>query len=119
MGTLSWRHAPRRVWGWSVYLEMPEPVEAAALRKAAADVIVGKSVFTIAREWNEDPRLHTVRGNPWNGLVIAKMLQRRTNEQGTTPLLDHRTFQSVVAALAVPRQSRQAAGRSTRTSKVG
>jgi hypothetical protein len=119
MGVDSWRHAPRRVWGWSAYLETPEPVEGAALRQAAADVIAGESVFTIARQWNADPRLHTVYGGPWSGLVIAKIMQRCTNAAGLVSLLDHGTFEAVVAALQVRRPPRTRVAGNGNRDKVG
>lgn len=95
-------NAPRRVWGWSIYLEIPEPRESVLLRDAAQRVIHGESVFVLAREFNEQ-KVPTVYGGAWSGLVLSRISQRRTNSMGPSPLLSHEDFAAVVAALAVPR----------------
>lgn len=102
MGTESWRRAPRRVWGWSVYLEVPEPKESAALREAAEAASDGETPWGIARRWNARADLPTGHGGRWSGLTVEKILRRATNTAGSDSLLTHATYESMLAVLDAP-----------------
>lgn len=52
--------------------------EAAAIRQAYADYIVGRPLAAIAREWNA-AGLRSVRGRVWDGNTLNKLLRRATN----------------------------------------
>lgn len=102
VGTESWRKAPRRVWGWSMYLEIPEPKESVALREAAEAIVAGKTPYEVARQWNARRDLPTVHGGPWSGLTVEKILRRATNTAGSRPLLTHAIYEAMLALLDAP-----------------
>jgi DNA invertase Pin-like site-specific DNA recombinase len=107
-----WVRAGRRPFGYSRDGESLEP-EAALVRKAAADVLGGRSLRSIATGWNAQG-LTTTRGNPWTNLALRRILtnplyaalvtyQRRVVGRGEwEPLLDEDTHRGLVAFLSDP-----------------
>lgn len=92
--------------------EIHEP-EAAMLREAYARVISGESVRYIAKLMNETGHV-TMRGNAWQGSVLARALQRpryvgqRTHKGQIVgpgdwePIVDQDTFDQATAILTAP-----------------
>lgn len=63
-----------RPFGWKADKIALEPKEAALIRKAAADVIDGKGLRAIVREWNE-AGVKTARGNDWDHRAVRQLLK--------------------------------------------
>ena len=90
-------------------------VEAAAIREAAAAVINGQSLRSIAVQWNRDG-LTTTKGGPWSGSSVRQMLMRPSNAglvvydgqvvegvKATFPaIVDRDVYDAVLAVLADP-----------------
>jgi site-specific DNA recombinase len=62
--------APRR---WHIVKEVLEPAEAEAIKEAAARVLRGESLRSIAMDWNERG-VKTVGGGKWQGSMIRRVL---------------------------------------------
>jgi DNA invertase Pin-like site-specific DNA recombinase len=52
---------------------VPHEPEASMIRSAAARILAGGSLRSIAREWNASGAL-TIRGNPWNPFSVRQLL---------------------------------------------
>ena len=107
-----------RPFGWAADKIALDPVEAAHIRKAAADVVDGVPLRTIAAQWNE-AGTKTSRGGEWRHTTLRRLLQRprlagwRTHHdeivQDATganvrgewePIMDQELFDQVQAVLA-------------------
>lgn len=87
-----------------------DPVEAALLRQAYRDVLDGKGLRTICREWHE-AGIVTSNGNPWSGQALRFTLLRARNmgwreHHGRLaapavwqPIVDRQTWEQVRAKL--------------------
>lgn len=75
----------RRPFGYKRDGTTPEPVEADALARAATEVLAGRSLRAVAREWNA-AGLHTSMGNTWTGREVRAVLLRPRN----AGLMEHR-----------------------------
>jgi DNA invertase Pin-like site-specific DNA recombinase len=62
----------QRVFGYTQHGQI-EPREAALIRRAAADVLDGKSLRAISREWNA-ARISSTRGAAWNTSRLKRLL---------------------------------------------
>lgn len=62
-----------RPFGWQQDKRTLEPAEAAALQKAAVDVINGTALHTVTAQWNAQG-LMTPRGNPWEKSILKRVL---------------------------------------------
>lgn len=112
--------AARRPFGYTMTGDPLEP-EAAAIRAAASDVLSGKSIRAVVREWNEQGLQTTGSATAWTGPMVRRLLvnpryaalvvhQGKVVGPGTwTPILDEDTHHGLVAYL----------GDSTRINKVG
>ena len=101
-----------RVFGYTRIGEPLEP-EASAVRQAAADVLAGRSLRSIAIDWNTRGMM-TTRGNKWTNLQLRRVLMNpiyaglRTHRGkvvgpgGWEPLLDEDTHKGLVAFLSDP-----------------
>lgn len=63
-----------RAFGWLDDRETEHPVEAKAIRTAAADILAGKALIEVCREWNEAGLL-TARGNEWSPAQLTQLLR--------------------------------------------
>lgn len=109
-----------RPFGYTLKTGEPLEPEATAFRQAVADVLAGKSIQGIARQWNEEG-LTTSGGKQWTGPNVRgilvkpryaglKVLRGQVVGPGTwTPLIDEDTHRHLVAVLTAP-------GRATSTS---
>jgi DNA invertase Pin-like site-specific DNA recombinase len=101
-----------RTFGYTMTGEPLEP-EATAVRTAAADVLTGKSISQVAREWNAKG-LNGTRGRPWNAPSVRRALVNPRYaalkvHQGKVvgpgkwePLIDPDTHRGLVAFLSDP-----------------
>lgn len=92
---------------------VPVDAEAAMLRQAAADILAGKSLHSIAAEWNTSG-VTTVRGVRWSNLHVRRVLLNpriaalrvhRGAIIGTgtwEPIIDESTFRGLSAYLRDP-----------------
>jgi DNA invertase Pin-like site-specific DNA recombinase len=106
-----WQSA-NRTFGYTMRGEPLEP-EASAVRKAALDVLGGKSIQGVAREW-EATGLVGTRGRPFNAPSVRRLLvnpryaalkthQGKVIASGNwTPLIDVDTHKGLVAYLSDP-----------------
>lgn len=106
--------AANRPFGYTMAGEPLEP-EASALRQAAVDVLAGKSVQGVARQWKAAGLLGT-RGRPFNAPAVRRLLMNprhaglKTHNgniigPGTwTPLIDVDTHKGLVALLSDPKR---------------
>jgi DNA invertase Pin-like site-specific DNA recombinase len=106
-----WQSA-NRTFGYTMKGEPLEP-EAAAVRKAALDVLGGKSIQGVAREW-EAAGLVGTRGRPFNAPSVRRLLVNPRyaalkTHQGKViaagnwkPLIDPDTHKGLVAYLSDP-----------------
>jgi DNA invertase Pin-like site-specific DNA recombinase len=106
-----WQSA-NRTFGYTMKGEPLEP-EASAVRKAALDVLGGKSIQGVAREW-EAAGLVGTRGRPFNAPSVRRLLvnpryaalkthQGKVIASGNwTPLIDADTHKGLVAYLSDP-----------------
>jgi site-specific DNA recombinase len=105
--------AARRPFGYSISGEPLEP-EASAIRNAVSDVLAGKSIRAVAREWNERG-LHTAgTAKQWTSPQVSRVLTRPRYaalvvHQGKVvgpgkwkPVLDEDTHRGIVAYLSDP-----------------
>jgi DNA invertase Pin-like site-specific DNA recombinase len=123
-----WQTA-NRAFGYTWQGEPLEP-EASAVRKAALDVLAGKSIQGVAREWNTVGLLTTMAGkthtNPhtkkeftigglWSAPSVRRLLvnpryagikthRGKTFKGDWTPLIDARTHKGLVALLSDPKR---------------
>jgi DNA invertase Pin-like site-specific DNA recombinase len=107
-----WVRAGLRKFAYTLDGEPYEP-EASALRKAAADVLSGKSLRGIAISWNEHG-LTTTRGNKFTSLQVRRTLinplyaglvthnEKVVGYGEWTPVIDEATHHGVVAYLSDP-----------------
>jgi site-specific DNA recombinase len=107
-----WNKAGHRVFGYSRDGVPLEP-EATAVRQAADDVLAGRSLRSIAIEWNAR-NLRSVGGKRWDNLRLRRMLmnpvycglvryQGRLAGRGEwEPLIDEATHRGLVAYLSDP-----------------
>lgn len=107
-----WNRAGVRRFGYTKNGEPQEP-EAMLLKRAATEVLAGKSLRSISREWNTAGWC-TTEGNPWTTLQLRRMLlnplyaglvtyQGNVVGDGTwTPLLDKDIHNGLVAFLTDP-----------------
>ena len=116
-----WLSSGQRPFGYSRD-GLPLEPEASMVRKAAADVLSGHSLRSIATEWN--PRgIFTTRNNKWTNLTLRRILANPLYAglvvyQGKVigpgewqPLFDTDTHRGLVALLSDP-----SAGRACRSS---
>jgi DNA invertase Pin-like site-specific DNA recombinase len=113
----TWRAAGWRVFGYTPTGE-PEPVEAAAVRQAITDALDGRSLRSIAAEWNKaglrTPKGEKRGGGGWSSLTLRRTLLRpvyagRVIHQGQDvgagqweALVDEDTHRGLVAYLSDP-----------------
>lgn len=64
-----------RPFGWQSDKITPEPIEAALIREAVADVLDGVGLREIVRRWN-DAGVTTARGNEWDHRALRQMLKQ-------------------------------------------
>lgn len=62
-----------RPFGWQADKRTLDPVEAAVLRQAVADVLAGKPLASVVVEW-QDQGLKTTKGNEWTRTSLLKTL---------------------------------------------
>ncbi|WP_395704785.1 recombinase family protein [Rhodococcus ruber] len=103
----------RRPFGYTNTRE-PMPGEADAFRKAVQDVLAGKAVRAIAREWNDLGFRTTQKGNRWTGVQVSRILRSPTYaglrvHRGKVvgkgvwePLIDEETHHALAAFLNDP-----------------
>jgi site-specific DNA recombinase len=108
----AWRKEGSRPFGYDKTGVPLEP-EASMLRTAAADILGGKSLHNVARDWNASG-VTTVRGVPWTNLHVRRVLtnariaalrvhQGRIIGPGTwEPILNPDTFEGLLAFLSDP-----------------
>lgn len=112
-----WRRDQPRVFGYTRTGEVLEP-EATAVRQAVTDVLAGRSLRSIAAEWNQaglaTPQRARRGGGPWSNLTLRRALlkpcyaglrtyQGRVVGQGEwEPLIDEDTHRGLVAFLSDP-----------------
>jgi DNA invertase Pin-like site-specific DNA recombinase len=107
-----WQTA-NRTFGYTMTGEPLEP-ESSAVRKAVADVMAGKSIQGVARDWNAAGLRTTLKGTEWNGPRVRRLLVNpryaalkvhRGNIVGPgawTPLIDSDTHRALVTMLSDP-----------------
>lgn len=110
----------RRPFGYTMDGQPQEP-EASAIRTAVADVLAGKSIRAVAREWNEQGLRTTGSRRPWTSPMVSRVLtkpryaalvvhQGEIVGHGTwKPLIDEDTHRGLVSYL----------GDTSRVSKLG
>ncbi|HEY6650587.1 MAG TPA: recombinase family protein [Mycobacterium sp.] len=112
----AWRATGRRKFG---YTQTGEPLdrEADAIREAATAVLGGRSLRSIANEWNAHGLL-TTGGKPWSNLQLRRALKRplyaglvehagRIVGRGQwKALIDEDTYHGLVAMLSDPERNR-------------
>lgn len=99
---------------------VPLEPEASLIRQAAKDILSGRSLHSIAREWNAAGHT-TVKGVAWTNLHVRRVLRNprlaaQRVHQGTIvgpgdwePILDENTWQRVIAILHDPTRTKAAA----------
>lgn len=109
-----------RPFGYKADKRTIEPSEAALIREAAAELLAGGTLHGLVRRWN-DAGIRTTRGNPWQRIVVKKMLSSprlagfrvhqgriATDAEGRPVLgqypavLDMETWEALCAVLADP-----------------
>ena len=75
----------RRPFGYEADGVTVRPSEAAALRQAAEEILAGRSVISIVKEWNQRG-ITTTAGNRWSITTLRRMLLRARN----AGLMEHR-----------------------------
>lgn len=105
--------AARRPFGYTTKGEPLEP-EATAVRTAIHDVLAGKSIRAVAREWNAAGLATTGKAEQWRATSVRRVLMRPRYaalvvHQGKivgpgnwTPLIDEDTHHGIVAYLNDP-----------------
>ena len=105
----AWRADGPRIFGYTQRGEPLEP-EATAVRQAATDVLGGRSLRSIATDWNTRG-IVTARGKQWSNLTLRRMLMNPTYAGLRTyrgkvvgpgdwsPLIDADTHHGLVAFL--------------------
>jgi DNA invertase Pin-like site-specific DNA recombinase len=108
-----------RPFGYDATGEPLKP-EASLIRQAAKDVLGGRSLGSIAREWNAAGH-RTVKGVAWTNLHVRRVLRNprlaaQRVHQGTIigpgtwePILDENTWQRVLTVLDDPTRKKAAA----------
>lgn len=117
-----------RPFGWNEDRRTHKPAEAAAIRKAARDLLTGVSLATIAREWTEKgyrsgwAERGRGTGTPWKAdsvrdvLLNPRVAGRRTylgevvKADAYEPILDEATFISITQHLTDPSRRRGKGG---------
>src|SRR5690606_29776160 len=115
----AWRNGDRP-FGYDESRYEIVPHEAAAIQKAAADLLLGKSLAQIAREWNEQGLRSARKGaQGWNGSSVRYVLKHpryiavrtlhgeETARGDWPPILDVDTHMRVKAKLETNRGSRE------------
>jgi DNA invertase Pin-like site-specific DNA recombinase len=113
----TWRVSQPRVFGYTPSGEVVEP-EATAVRQAIHDVLAGRSLRSIAMEWNQrglrTPKSAKRGGGPWANSSLRRALMRPVYAglvvyQGKVvrrgdwePLIDEDTHRGLVAFLSDP-----------------
>jgi DNA invertase Pin-like site-specific DNA recombinase len=113
----TWRASQPRVFGYTPNGEVVEP-EATAVRHAIHDVLAGRSLRSIAAEWNQrglrTPKSAKRGGGPWANSSLRRALMRPVYAglvvyQGKVvgrgdwePLIDEDTHRGLVAFLSDP-----------------
>jgi DNA invertase Pin-like site-specific DNA recombinase len=113
----TWRASQPRVFGYTPRGEVIEP-EATAIRQAITDVLAGRSLRSIATEWNKrglrTPKSAKRGGGPWANSALRRALMRPVYAglvvyQGKVvgrgdwePLIDEDTHRGLVAFLSDP-----------------
>ncbi|MGY4650588.1 recombinase family protein [Mycobacterium sp. URHB0021] len=109
-----WNNAGQRPFGYTKYGQPLEP-EASLLKKAATEVLRGRSLRSIAIEWNK-AGVTTTRGCTWTNLQLSRMLsnplyaalmtyERKVVGHGTwDPLLEENIHLGLVAFLSDPKR---------------
>jgi site-specific DNA recombinase len=69
----------RRPFGWAEDRLSLHPVEAPAIATAIRDVIAGRSLSSVATEWNANPELRTTTGRKWSNRTVSMLMHRATN----------------------------------------
>lgn len=104
-------YARRKTYGWvdRAFLEV-DPVAQAHIRQAMEDVIAGKSVATIAREWNA-AGVRTSYGKEWSQATVHLAIKREQNigklsfkgapikNPKIVPLVDPELYYAALAAM--------------------
>lgn len=110
-----------RPFGWEADRVTLDPVEAARIRKATADLLDGRSVRAICRELN-DAGVTTTQGKEWTVFGLKRMLMRERNagllihggevmpDSSIQPAVERQDWEAVCALLAL----RSTAGRAVR-----
>ncbi len=112
-----------RPFGWRQDKRSLEPVEAAALQAAAADVIHGAALHSVTARWNAQG-LTTPRGNPWEKSTLKRVLLSprlagwrvhrgvvAVDPVGApvrgawAPILEHTTWEALGAVLRDPKRT--------------
>jgi DNA invertase Pin-like site-specific DNA recombinase len=112
-----------RPFGWQQDKRTLEPAEAAALQRAAADVIHGAALHTVTAQWNAQG-LMTPRGNPWEKTILKRVLLSprlagwrvhrgvvAVSPEGAlvrgawTPILEDTTWEALCAVLRDPKRT--------------
>lgn len=113
--------ASRRPFGYTSNGEPLEP-EASAVRRAFADVLGGKSLRAVAREWNAAGLESTGAATSWTSPMVRRILlnpryaalvvhQGKVVGPGKwTPLVDEATHLAMVALLTSPGRSNSGVG---------
>jgi site-specific DNA recombinase len=109
-----WSTAGQRPFGYTKHGKPHEP-EASLVKKAATEVLGGRSVRSIAIEWNK-AGVTTTRGSTWTNLQLRRMLsnplyaalmthERKVVGKGTwEPLLEENIHLGLAAFLSDPKR---------------
>lgn len=103
----------RRSFGYSRDGLTLDDFEADLVRRAYADVLAGKALNAITRDWNASGARTTHKGQKWDSTAVKRVLLRERNagwtrvdgqlvDGGWTPIVDEDTFTAVKAALTDP-----------------
>lgn len=68
-----------RPFGWADDRVTVHPVEGPAIARAIREVIAGRSLSSVATEWNTDPDLHTTTGRLWSNRTVSMLMHRPSN----------------------------------------
>jgi site-specific DNA recombinase len=89
----------------------PHPTESPEVRWAYAQILEGKTLYSIMKDWN-DRGVTTTRGNRWSYATLQQLLRRESNVgsyNGTPmnwePLVSRDTFDAVRALLKRPERA--------------
>jgi hypothetical protein len=104
-------------------IEVPQRAdEVALIRDAAARMLAGEDLQTLAKEWNA-AGVVTTQGNPWTGANLGRMISHHryggkvehngeiVGEMLGEPILDADTYDAIQALFASRRRGRRPTGR--------